>query len=124
VTGTAGIRGDPDQIYSIGAFLPGPRADIADLSFDHFVGACEQRGRHGEAKSLGGFEVRQSSNCMASVACNGAHRLKERLARWLLTMHDRGDEDALLITQSLLAEILGVQRPTITMPPESWNAQV
>jgi hypothetical protein len=25
--------------------------------FDHFVSACEQRGRHGEAKSLGGFEV-------------------------------------------------------------------
>jgi Mn-dependent DtxR family transcriptional regulator len=26
-------------------------------------------------------------------------------------MRDRGDEDALLMTQSLLAEILGVQRP-------------
>ena len=51
---------------------------------------------------------------MVSVACNGAHSLKERLARWLLMMRDRGDEDALLITQNLLAEMLGVQRPTIT----------
>ena len=51
---------------------------------------------------------------MVSVACNGAHSLKERLARWLLMMRDRGDEDVLQITQSLLAEMLGVQRPTIT----------
>ena len=51
---------------------------------------------------------------MMSVACNGAHSLKQRLARWLLMMRDRSDDDALQITQSLLAEMLGVQRPTIT----------
>jgi CRP-like cAMP-binding protein len=51
---------------------------------------------------------------LVSVACNGAHSLKERLARWLLMMRDRSDDDTLLITQSLLAEMLGVQRPSIT----------
>jgi CRP-like cAMP-binding protein len=51
---------------------------------------------------------------LVSGACNGAHSLKQRLARWLLMMRDRGDDDALLITQDLLAEMLGVQRPTIT----------
>ena len=51
---------------------------------------------------------------LVSVACNGAHSLKERLARWLLMMRDRSDDDALQITQNLLAEMLGVQRPTIT----------
>ena len=51
---------------------------------------------------------------MVSVACNGAHNLTERLARWLLMMRDRSDGDALPITQNLLAEMLGVQRPTIT----------
>ena len=51
---------------------------------------------------------------LVSVACNGAHSLKERLARWLLMMRDRGDDDTLQITQNLLAEMLGVQRPTIT----------
>jgi CRP-like cAMP-binding protein len=51
---------------------------------------------------------------LVSVACNGAHSLKEKLARWLLMMRDRSDDDALAITQSLLAEMLGVQRPTIT----------
>jgi CRP-like cAMP-binding protein len=51
---------------------------------------------------------------LVSVACNGAHSLKQRLARWLLMMRDRSDDDRLQITQSLLAEMLGVQRPTIT----------
>ena len=52
---------------------------------------------------------------MVSVACNGAHSLKQRLARWLLMMRDRSDDDALPITHDLLAEMLGVQRPTITI---------
>jgi CRP-like cAMP-binding protein len=51
---------------------------------------------------------------MVSVACNGAHSLKQRLARWLLMMRDRADDDTLQITQSLLAEMLGVQRPSIS----------
>ena len=49
-----------------------------------------------------------------SVACNGRHSLKERLARWLLMMRDRSDADVMPITQDLLAELLGVQRPSIT----------
>jgi CRP-like cAMP-binding protein len=51
---------------------------------------------------------------LVSGACNGAHSLKERLARWLLMMRDRSDGDTLLITQNLLAEMLGAQRPSIT----------
>ena len=51
---------------------------------------------------------------LVSGACNGAHSLSQRLARWLLMMRDRTDEDTLPITQNLLAEVLGVQRPTIT----------
>jgi CRP-like cAMP-binding protein len=51
---------------------------------------------------------------LVSGACNGAHSLKERLARWLLMMRDRTDGDTLLITQDLLAEMLGAHRPSIT----------
>jgi CRP-like cAMP-binding protein len=51
---------------------------------------------------------------MVSVACNGAHSLRQRLARWLLMMRDRSDEDTLHVSQKLLAEMLGVERPSIT----------
>ncbi len=50
-----------------------------------------------------------------SVACNGTHKLKSRLARWLLMMRDRADGDVLQITQDLLGEVLGVSaRPSPT----------
>src|SRR5215813_2416139 len=49
-----------------------------------------------------------------TVACNGAHDMKQRLARGLLMMRDRSDGDTLHISQKLLAEMLGVQRPSIT----------
>jgi CRP-like cAMP-binding protein len=51
---------------------------------------------------------------LVSVACNGAHSLKQRLARWLLMMRDRADNDVMPISQNLLAEMLGVHRPSIT----------
>ena len=51
---------------------------------------------------------------LLSAACNGAHSVNQRLARWLLMMRDRHDEDELPITQDLLAEMLGVHRPTVT----------
>jgi CRP-like cAMP-binding protein len=51
---------------------------------------------------------------LVSAACNGRHSLKERLARWMLMMRDRSDADVMPITQELLAELLGVQRPSLT----------
>jgi DNA-binding XRE family transcriptional regulator len=39
-------------------------------------------------------------------------------------MRDRSDGDALPITQDLLAEMLGVQRPTITNAAREFNALV
>ena len=51
---------------------------------------------------------------MVSVACNGAHSLTQRLARWLLMMRDRADDDTLVITQDILAQMLGAQRPSVT----------
>jgi CRP-like cAMP-binding protein len=52
---------------------------------------------------------------MVSGACNGAHSLNERLARWLLTMHDREKTNDVNLTQEFLAEMLCVHRPTLTM---------
>jgi CRP-like cAMP-binding protein len=51
---------------------------------------------------------------LVSAACNGRHSLKERLARWMLMMRDRSDADVMPITQDILAELLGVQRPSLT----------
>jgi hypothetical protein len=49
-----------------------------------------------------------------SVACNRAHPVDERCARWLLMTHDRVDGDTFPLTQEFLAQMLGVQRPTVS----------
>jgi CRP-like cAMP-binding protein len=49
-----------------------------------------------------------------AAACNAQHRLDERLARWLLTIHDRADSDRFGLTQSDVAGMLGVRRATVS----------
>jgi CRP-like cAMP-binding protein len=50
-----------------------------------------------------------------SAACAAFHSAEQRLARWLLMIHDRVPGDELVLTQDFLATMLGVQRPTVTI---------
>jgi CRP-like cAMP-binding protein len=52
---------------------------------------------------------------MQSTACNATHRIEQRLARWLLTAHDRVETDQFPLTQEFLAMMLGAARPTVTI---------
>ena len=49
-----------------------------------------------------------------SVACNALHSVEARFCRWLLTCHDRISSDTVALTQEFLADMLGVQRTTVT----------
>lgn len=48
------------------------------------------------------------------AACNGLHRIEQRLARWLLTVQDRIQKDELPLTQDLLGQMLGARRSSVT----------
>jgi CRP-like cAMP-binding protein len=52
---------------------------------------------------------------MQSTACNAAHSIEQRLARWLLHAHDRMETDAFPLTQEFAAMMLGASRPTVTI---------
>jgi CRP-like cAMP-binding protein len=47
---------------------------------------------------------------MQIAACNKAHRLQARLARWLLMVRDRLSSTEFRLTQHFLAQMLGVRR--------------
>jgi signal transduction histidine kinase len=49
------------------------------------------------------------------AACNRLHPIGNRLSRWLLGIHDRADGNAFRLPQQTIADMLGVQRPTITV---------
>lgn len=53
-------------------------------------------------------------HAIQSVACNALHSVEARFCRWLLTCHDRITEDRVALTQEFLADMLGVQRTTVT----------
>jgi CRP-like cAMP-binding protein len=48
-------------------------------------------------------------------ACNAVHTVQARMARWLLHIRDRTDDDVLPLTQEALSQILGVRRTTVTL---------
>jgi CRP-like cAMP-binding protein len=50
-----------------------------------------------------------------TAACNRAHTVDERCARWLLMTHDRVMNASFTITQEFLAQMLGVHRPTVSI---------
>jgi CRP-like cAMP-binding protein len=49
-----------------------------------------------------------------SAACNASHSVEARLARWLLRMHDLSNDNELLLTQDFLAQMIGVQRNSVS----------
>jgi CRP-like cAMP-binding protein len=48
-------------------------------------------------------------------ACNKCHMLGMRLAKWLLMVHDRADSDVLSLKHDFIAQMLGAQRPTVSV---------
>ena len=49
-----------------------------------------------------------------SAACNQAHPIAPRCARWLLMTHDRVGRDDFLLTQEFLSQMLGVRRAGVS----------
>lgn len=61
--------------------------------------------------------MRQSLECLSAMeseaACNAAHLVPQRLAKWLVRLHRANREGDLRFTQSQLAQLLGVQRTSV-----------
>ncbi|QRM28687.1 Crp/Fnr family transcriptional regulator [Microvirga sp. VF16] len=51
---------------------------------------------------------------LQTVACNAVHSVEARCCRWLLMSQDRVGEAELPLTHEFLAEMLGVQRSTVS----------
>src|ERR1043166_5950636 len=50
-----------------------------------------------------------------TAVCNRLHTLEQQLCRWLLLSHDRVKADELIMTQELIADMLGVRREGVTV---------
>ena len=50
-----------------------------------------------------------------TAVCNRLHSVEQQLCRWLLLSHDRVKTDELIMTQGLIADMLGVRREGVTV---------
>jgi CRP-like cAMP-binding protein len=62
-------------------------------------------------------------HAIQSVACNALHSVEARFCRWLLTCHDRISTNTVALTQEFLADMLGVQRTTVTAVARALQAK-
>lgn len=79
---------------------------------DVFAAALESS--EGMRGALSRFTESLFAQVQQTAACNAQHRLDERLARWLLTIHDRAEGDRFDLTQADIAGMLGVRRATVS----------
>jgi CRP-like cAMP-binding protein len=49
------------------------------------------------------------------LTCNAVHAVEARCCRWILILHDIVDQDTLPLTHEFLAEMLGVQRSSVSV---------
>jgi len=108
-TGMQAAIGAESSFYRLFVQIPGGAAKMARAAFMRAISSVPSF-----RALIYAYLQAFLEQVLVSVACNGAHSLKQRLARWLLMMRDRSDDDTLQITQSLLAEMLGVHRPTVS----------
>ena len=108
-TGFQAIFGDKESSVRFLVQLPGSAARMSRSAFLRAMKAMPAF-----RNLMRAYVQAFMEQVLVSGACNGAHSVRQRLARWLLMMDDRTDGNILQITQTLLAEMLGVYRPTIT----------
>ena len=89
--------------------VPVVAAQITTLSFHKVIHASD---------AIRDLVVRYNEALFGQVqmtaACNALHPIHSRLARWVLQMRDRVDDNNFPLTQELLSEMLGVRRSSVS----------
>jgi CRP-like cAMP-binding protein len=60
------------------------------------------------------FTEAMMARVLQNVACNAVHSVEARACRLILSMHDRFDRNTVPLTHEFLADMLGVQRSTVS----------
>lgn len=108
-----GLEASESQIT---AQIPGEALRMKSATFRHYLEAEPEL-----RVAIGAYVLELFTMVAQNNACNRAHTVTERLARWLLMCHDRVDTDEFPITQEFMSEMLGVRRPTISTAASSLH---
>ena len=102
-----GLSTSPNRVV---AQVAGSAFRIRASDFMQALHRCPQLERH-----LNRFTHAMAMQAAQVAACNRAHEVEERLARWLLMSQDRLGGDRIPLTQEFLAHMLGTRRASVTV---------
>lgn len=61
------------------------------------------------------YDTAMLAQAQQTAMCNAVHPVAARVCRWLLEIQDRNGSNQVPLTQSTLAQLLGVRRTTVTL---------
>jgi CRP-like cAMP-binding protein len=104
------LRGEQRTIFRMMCQIPGVAYSMDAGEF------CDLTRRDANLTAA----IRAYAHCLTAMAgrsgaCNLLHPLVERCARWLLTSHDRVEKATFELTQEIMATMLGVHRPSVSI---------
>ena len=106
----SGLGGDGTALNSAVVLVPGV-ASILDL--DHLRAAADQ------SATLRAALVRHAlavyTQIQQTAGCNASHTVESRLARCLLQTRDLSGSDQLVLTQELMAQMIGARRNSVSL---------
>ena len=102
-----GLSTSPNRVV---AQVAGSAFRIRASDFAQALRRCPQLERQ-----LNRFTHAMAMQATQVAACNRAHEVDERLARWLLMSQDRLGGDHIPLTQEFLAHMLGTRRASVTV---------
>src|SRR5262249_5503162 len=105
------LIGDVDLLpYSVVVQVPGEGFRIMSSTMKRIFGLMPEF-THMIVRHLSIYAVEESQN----AACNRHHNLEQRLARWLLMVHDRLGLDDINTTHDSLARLMGADRTIVSL---------
>lgn len=113
----------PEGLVGLAAFLGGSAigakafiqvpSEASRIEVGAFRRALERTPRLREL--LGRYTLALLNQLARNSACNRAHEVEPRMARWLLLTHDRVHADTFPLTQEFMAQMLGASRSTVSI---------
>jgi CRP-like cAMP-binding protein len=83
---------------------------MSALAFRHVLEQSQSIRRHAAR-----FDSAMMAQAQQTALCHAAHSVEARICRWLLEVEARSDSSKVPLTQSTLAQMLGVRRTTVTL---------
>jgi CRP-like cAMP-binding protein len=113
VEGVAGLFGALATQEAFGRYIVQMPGTASRISYKHLDEA--RAARSGLRHLLTNYGEALLAQTFQTVSCNAVHAVEARCCRWILSMHDRVGQDSLPLTHEFLAEMLGVQRSTVSV---------